>query len=159
MFILRLPAFPSSCCLLFLSLTACSSADVVLGDGRDAGVHAGAPAPDAGQPPALDAGTLDAGAPDSSDPIGMDASLPDAPAFSEPRPLAGIFTEDASDDDPSLSSDRLLIYFNSKRDGGLGREDIWFATRDDSSDDWQPPQPLTALNTDARETGIALAAD
>ncbi|HMI92414.1 MAG TPA: hypothetical protein VK509_13655 [Polyangiales bacterium] len=151
----------SACWLLVAGLAGCGGENVVLGDGRDGGrapgPHDAGDTRDAGD--AGDAGALrDAGgARDGA--IGRDASLPIAPAFMPPRAIAEISGEDTTDDDPSLSSDRLLLYFNSRRDGGLGREDIWFAARDDAAAPWQAPTALPELNSDARETGIALAGD
>jgi hypothetical protein len=49
--------------------------------------------------------------------------------------------------------------FNSTRAGGAGREDLWFARRDTAREPWDSPEPATALNSDARETGSALSED
>lgn len=78
--------------------------------------------------------------------------------YSEPRVIDALSGPDTGDDDPSLTQDETEICFNSKRDGGQGREDIWCATRQAGAD-WTAPQPMAALNSDERETGIALAAD
>lgn len=83
----------------------------------------------------------------------------DAGAFSEPKAIAELAAGDAPDDDPSLSSDLRLLYFNSERAGGLGQEDIWFAQRVEVEDGFGDPVPVSALNSQARETGIALSAD
>jgi hypothetical protein len=53
----------------------------------------------------------------------------------------------------------LLLYFNSDREGGLGREDIWLSTRAAPEASWAAPSPVEELNTERRETGIALGAD
>jgi hypothetical protein len=79
--------------------------------------------------------------------------------FSAPTPTAILSEADSKDDDPSLSRDLTLLYFNSRRSGGAGREDIWFAQRADAREPWLSPRPEVALNTEARETGIALSAD
>lgn len=63
------------------------------------------------------------------------------------------------DDDPSLTADLTLLYFDSRRAGGAGREDIWFSERSAVGDVWSSPSPVSELNTSARETGIALVAD
>ena len=64
------------------------------------------------------------------------------------------------DDDPSLTSDLTLLYFDSRRTGGAGREDIWLSQRaSDGGGTWSMPSPVSELNTSARETGIALVAD
>jgi Tol biopolymer transport system component len=58
------------------------------------------------------------------------------------------------DDDPSLTSDLERLYFNTRRDGS---EDIWWSARRDGA--WSTPEPASELNTEDRETGIALARD
>jgi hypothetical protein len=134
--------------LLAVSLAASTSAcqeAVVLGDGR--------PTPD----------ELDGAAePDGSDDASDDASEPDPdlPTFLEPTLIEGLAGgEEDGDDDPSLNEALTWMFFNSTRDGGSGDEDIWFSRRDSSSDPWGAPEPATALNTDARETGTALSED
>jgi hypothetical protein len=119
---------------LMLAASACSGEDVLLGDGRGIG----------------DAATDGDAAADAS---------PPGPAFSAPTAIAGIAAPDAADDDPSLSADLTLLYFNSEREGGVGEEDIWVSTRESATAAWQPPEPALGLNTEVRETGIALAAD
>jgi hypothetical protein len=86
-----------------------------------------------------------------------DASVP-AP-FSAPVAITGLASADGADDDPSLTADLSLILFNSEREGGSGKEDIWFSSRAGADASWSPPLPAAELNTDARETGIALAPD
>lgn len=63
------------------------------------------------------------------------------------------------DDDPSLTADLTLLYFDSRRAGGAGREDIWYSERSAVGEAWSTPSPVSELNTSARETGIALVAD
>jgi len=50
-----------------------------------------------------------------------------------------------------LSKDQLTIYFTSNRPGGLGSDDLWFATRESVDLPWQEPQnlgtPETPINT------------
>lgn len=142
--------------LASLCLLACGGADVVLGDGRDA-----APPHDAGAR-SRDAGSreTDSGS-RSRDAAFGDASQPqrEVPRYAEPVAIGAISSEGTTDDDPSLTADRLLLYFNSKRDGGLGHEDIWQSERASSDDPWSEPTQVTDLNTDQRETGIALSAD
>lgn len=91
-----------------------------------------------------------------------DASEPDSavPSFSEPTLIEALASgEDEGDDDPSLNEALTWIFFNSTRQGGSGNEDIWFSRRESSSDPWGTPEPATALNSDARETGMALSED
>lgn len=124
---------------------ACGGETYSLGAGRP--VEAGAAPLDAGPTPddASDAPDDDAG----SAPL----------AFTEPAPIAALDDGSASDDDPALTADLRVLYFNSKREGGKGREDIWHTTRDTVSEPFRAPRPVSELNSDARETGIALSAD
>jgi hypothetical protein len=79
--------------------------------------------------------------------------------FTEPQPIAGLGDEDAKDDDPALTADLLTLYFNSKREGGQGQEDIWFSQRTGRDEPFSAPLPERALNSSDRETGLALASD
>jgi Tol biopolymer transport system component len=57
---------------------------------------------------------------------------------------------------PWLSPDELTIYFVS---GPSGSGDILRATRASSSTDFDPPQPVSELNSPQDEDGITLSAD
>ena len=47
-----------------------------------------------------------------------------------------------------LSKDQLTIYFTSNRTGGLGGDDLWFATRESVDSPWRDPQNMPApINT------------
>jgi Tol biopolymer transport system component len=59
----------------------------------------------------------------------------------------------------SLSSDRLTIIFSSNRPGGLGDNDLWFATRSDGSGRFGPARNLTIANSDSSEADCVLSAD
>ena len=115
--------------LLCLLLSACKADNLILGDGR----------------PAADSGT------DSVAPPELD--------FQPPQVIAELESEDVSDDDPSLTADLLVLCFNSKRDGGKGEEDIWCSRRTRADEAWGAPVAQIALNTERRETGIALSLD
>lgn len=52
---------------------------------------------------------------------------------------------------PHLSADGLTLYFSSNRPGGQGANDLYIAQRASRADDFSPPTPLTALNTEADE--------
>jgi hypothetical protein len=80
-----------------------------------------------------------------------------APAsdYSVPAVIEALSGSDTEDDDPSLTLDETELCFNSQRGGG---EDIWCATRQPDGS-WSAPQSMDALNSDDRETGIALAPD
>jgi hypothetical protein len=118
---------------------ACGTEDVRLGDGR-AAVRTDSGPEGVGDGAAFDAGTVPSG-------------------FHAPRVIAALSDDSSVDDDPSLTNDLTEIYFNSKRDGGKGKEDIWGSVRATPGDDWQKPAPVELLNSDVRETGIALSAD
>jgi hypothetical protein len=95
--------------------------------------------------------------------LGAGRPAPDGGAqageFSEPALIESLAAGDGKDDDPSLSADLRLLYFNSTRSGGAGKEDIWFSRRSAADAAWDAPEPVPELNSDDRETGIALAAD
>jgi hypothetical protein len=129
--------------LLACLLCACSGTDLILGDGN------GIADASSGEPPAEQ--------PRAETPP---AEMPPAGVtFQPPRVISELDTEDVADDDPSLSEDRLLLCFNSKRDGGQGKEDIWCTSRSDTAATWAKPEPVAVLNTEHRETGIALSGD
>jgi Tol biopolymer transport system component len=87
----------------------------------------------------------------------LDASLADD--FEPATEIALSSISQGKDDDPALTGDLTQLYFDSRRDGGSGREDLWHSTRASASDAWATPAPVAELNTSGRETGIALAAD
>lgn len=126
---------------LALTVTASGCLEaVVLGDGRS---------------------VPDAAADDASEPDASEPEL-DVPRFTEPvliEALAAGDDEDADDDDPSLNRAMTMMFFNSTRDGGSGREDIWFSQRESASQAWGAPEPAVALNSEDRETGTALSDD
>ena len=143
--------------LLLALLPACGGETISLGEGRPRTRDGGG-----GAVPA-DADTQADDAPDEPEPepaedAGTERDGGDV-RFAAPMPIAELVAPDAADDDPSLTSDLTLLYFNSKRDGGAGREDVWYTTRASTREAWSAPVPATELNTDARETGIALSAD
>ncbi|HVW26338.1 MAG TPA: hypothetical protein VHC69_13305 [Polyangiaceae bacterium] len=128
-----------------LVVGACGRLDVHLGDGRARIVSdAGQDASDAASVPAADA-SFDAGAVPSG--------------FGKPVVITSLSNDSSVDDDPSLTGDRLVVFFDSKRDGGQGKEDIFASERKDAQADWDTPTPVESLNTADRETGIALSAD
>jgi hypothetical protein len=79
--------------------------------------------------------------------------------FGPPQVITSISSDSTHDDDPSLTSDLTEIYFDSKRSGGKGKEDIWSAVRASSTGAWDTPVVVAELNSAERETGIALSAD
>jgi len=79
-------------------------------------------------------------------------------AWGSPMEIAEL-NSGSGDDDPSLTSDLLEIYFGSDRSGGAGYEDIWRATRASPSAPWDSPQPVTELNSASAETTIKVSLD
>lgn len=120
-------------------LSACAGADLILGDGHAA---------DSGKGSAADSSSGN-GPPPSSE----------RQDFEPPRVIAELESADVSDDDPSLTADLLLLCFNSQREAGIGEEDIWCTRRTRSDETWGSPEPQTLLNSEHRETGIALSLD
>jgi len=60
---------------------------------------------------------------------------------------------------PELRSDGLEIFFDSYRPGGAGSNDIWRATRPNSTSTFSPPTPVVELNSSLSEHGASLTAD
>jgi len=60
-----------------------------------------------------------------------------------------------------LSRDALTIYFTSDRPvGGLGGDDLWFATRESLDAPWDEPQNMGApINTAAADSLAVLSSD
>ena len=51
-----------------------------------------------------------------------------------------------------LSRNELTIYFTSDRPGGLGVEDLWFATRESVDSLWDDPQNMAAINSSVADS-------
>lgn len=134
--------------LLWLALVcaACTPDVITLGAGRD-----GASADE-------DAAPSDEAGADEDAGQAQDAGAEEA-GFSAPERLANIGVDGGRDDDPSLSADLTLLFFNSRREGGTGKEDVWFSARATPEEAWGSPRAIEVLNTEDRETGISLAAD
>ncbi len=79
-------------------------------------------------------------------------------AFSAPVNLSGIDTAD-DETGPALSPEGLTLFFVSDRAGGLGRADIWMATRPDPSSPFGAPVNVAEVNSDASEIDPAISAD
>jgi WD40-like Beta Propeller Repeat len=80
--------------------------------------------------------------------------------FGAPAIVTELHTSDNEDDKPTLTQDRLEMYFLSDhRDGGLGHGDVWVTTRANVSDPWGAPSVLAALNSTSREESPAVSAD
>lgn len=58
-----------------------------------------------------------------------------------------------------ISSDGLRLYFSQERTGGLGLEDIWFATRETVSDEFSNVTSLAVVNTTQSDREPTLSPD
>jgi hypothetical protein len=70
--------------------------------------------------------------------------------------LIGPLSSTSVDDDPSLTADRLELFFNSNRGGN---SDLWVSTRASAADPWSPPALVDGVNTVSDETTPAISAD
>lgn len=59
----------------------------------------------------------------------------------------------------AVSDDGLMFMLSSGRGGGLGRTDIWVATRNDSGDPWDAPVHVPELSTVESEAQVWLHPD
>lgn len=104
---------------------------------------------------AADTSEPEASQPEASQPDGSDAELR---AFGAPQRVAELSTG-WLEDDPTLSQDRLEIFFSSSRAGGLGAQDIWTATRASVGQPWSTPINVARLNTPDQDALSSLSAD
>ncbi len=63
------------------------------------------------------------------------------------------------EDDPSMTTDLLEIYFGSTRTGSLGNEDLWFATRTTVNDPFGTPSNITPINSAFSESNVRISGD
>ena len=91
------------------------------------------------------------------DPAG-DAAPPPA-TFGPPELVAELGADGADDDKPTLTSDRLEIYFLSTRDGGPGGGDVWRSTRSAPADIWASPSLVAEVSTSSHEKSPAISGD
>ncbi len=85
-----------------------------------------------------------------------DNDLVRRPVFGAPWPVVELNDPDAKDQDPTLTEDQLEILFFSDR-GGI--EDIWTSRRASVDAAWEPPWPVTELNSDSFEQSPAISRD
>ncbi|MEM9454923.1 MAG: hypothetical protein AAGF11_12140 [Myxococcota bacterium] len=81
------------------------------------------------------------GDPSSSEETGEPEAWPEGP-FGDPV-VVSVINSGQTDDDPTLTADRLEIYFASNREGD---EDLYVATRRSTNDDWSPAVPVPVVN-------------
>jgi hypothetical protein len=78
------------------------------------------------------------------------------PRFATPTPVDELNDPDSKDQDPTLTEDELEIFFFSDRDGNA---DIWMATRGDAGSHWDPPVPVTEVNSVETDQNPAISRD
>ncbi|MGC4065569.1 MAG: hypothetical protein QM784_13165 [Polyangiaceae bacterium] len=64
-----------------------------------------------------------------------------------------------ADENPTLTYNRLEIYFTSNRDGGTGSDDVWMARRNRTQDPFDSPVPVASVNTEKSESSPAISPD
>jgi WD40-like Beta Propeller Repeat len=87
------------------------------------------------------------------------AAVDPAPMFSPPTLVAELVSDGDESDNPTLTADRLEIYFTSEREGGAGNVDVWTARRSSVDDPFGPPEPVEAVNSDQTEASPAVSLD
>lgn len=75
--------------------------------------------------------------------------------FDAPVPIAELASPSRTDN-PTLTADLREIFFTTDRSG---TGDVWVATRATPSAPFDPPQPVSAVNSDGFETSAAVSAD
>jgi len=79
--------------------------------------------------------------------------------WSNPSNMGKIINTRHWDAQPSLSADGSILYFSSKRDGGLGGSDIWRSQKNKEGR-WSKPTNLgTSINTPANDEAPFIHAD
>ncbi len=78
--------------------------------------------------------------------------------WSTPFPVASLNT-DSNDMYAVLSKDELTVYFTSDRQGTIGLEDLWYATRDSVDAPWGPAQNMSDINSTAADSLPMLSYD
>ena len=69
--------------------------------------------------------------------------------WSNPENLGEVVNSKNWDSQPSLGADGNTLYFSSDRPGGLGRRDIWYTRREDST--WAQPKNMGVIINTAKD--------
>lgn len=81
------------------------------------------------------------------------------PLFSEVQRVPSLASS-YEDDNPTLTSDLLELYFSSKnRPGGKGNVDVWVAKRSNPDGDFDAPTPVLEVSTAGIDSSPAIEAD
>jgi hypothetical protein len=78
------------------------------------------------------------------------------PRFGTPVAVSELNVPNAKDEDVTLTADLLEIFFMSERSGS---RQLWTSTRASRSEPWQPPHPVSELNTDVSEITPSVSPD
>jgi Tol biopolymer transport system component len=73
--------------------------------------------------------------------------------------LAASGDDDTDDEKPTLTSDRLEIFFLSTRPGGPGGGDVWHAERAATTDAWSAPTLVGEISSPSHERSPAISDD
>lgn len=98
------------------------------------------------------------GGADGPRPIADAAPVPDATVlgpWSTPTPIV-LSPANATDDDPSLTGDRLELYINTSRSGG---PDIYVATRAATTEPWGTPERVPLVSSAQNEATPEVSSD
>jgi len=80
--------------------------------------------------------------------------------WGEPVNLGPPINTSARDAQPSVSSDRLSLFFASARSGGSGDQDLWVTRRKTRNDPWGEPVNLgPTINSSYRDSAPNISAD
>jgi Tol biopolymer transport system component len=79
-------------------------------------------------------------------------------AFGTPS-LVPIVNGPGVDQGPRLAPDDLWLSFTSTRTGGAGGSDVWVASRNDASDDFEPPMVVMELSSSSLDSGATFSED
>lgn len=90
-------------------------------------------------------------------PDGVSAPPSGRPRFELVRRLDELASGDKENDNPTLSGDLLQIFFSSERNEDETDVDVFSARRADPSFPFDPPEPVSAVNSDGTEASPALS--
>ena len=78
----------------------------------------------------------------------------------DPVNLGPVVNSGSNENYPDISADDLLLFFGSKRPGGLGQRDLWMTGRATKDEPWGTPVNLGAtINTSGQEAAPNISAD
>lgn len=92
--------------------------------------------------------------------IGVQAQFFAHSAWTAPVNLGAPVNSSAGDQNATLSTDELSLYFQSNREGGLGSNDLWVSQRACRDCPWETPANLgAAVNGPGSETAPRISGD